>query len=83
MRHRKHPDLPPDQHLREDISLPAPEPDSESEHLARDINLPPEESVPGVEFDEVHYTSGQLNAGTYAAGLSPNGEYAQKRAEKP
>ena len=33
-------DLPEDPHLREDISLPLPEPDNEDEHLAEDAGLP-------------------------------------------
>lgn len=73
--------LPDDPHLREDISVPLPEPDNEDEHLAEDAGLP-EESRVGPEFDDRHYTSGQLNAGQFAAGLSPDGEYAEKREEE-
>jgi len=74
-------DLPDDPHLREDISLPLPEPDDEDEHLAEDAGLP-QDAKAGPEFDEHHYTAGQLNAGQYAAGLSPDGEYAQMRGEE-
>ncbi|MBD8044745.1 hypothetical protein H9638_13095 [Arthrobacter sp. Sa2BUA2] len=77
-----HEDLPQDPHLREDISLPLPEPDNEDEHLAEDVNLPQKNQDSGPEFDSRHYTSGQLNAGQYAPGLSPNGEYAEKRQEE-
>ena len=75
-------DLPQDPHLREDISIPLPEPEGDDEHLAEDVSLPQEEKDSGPEFDSRHYTSGQLNAGQYAAGLSPNGEYAEKREEE-
>lgn len=75
-------DLPQDEHLREDISLPAPEPDGEDGHLADDINLPEEEHAGGPEFDDRHYTAGQLNAGQQVAGLSPDGEYAKMRTEE-
>ncbi|MBF4992560.1 hypothetical protein ITX31_00335 [Arthrobacter gandavensis] len=74
-------DLPDDPHLREDISLPLHEPDDEAAHLAEDAGIP-EGAAAGPEFDEHHYTAGQLNAGQYAAGLSPDGEYAQKREEE-
>lgn len=77
----EHKDLPADPHLREDISLPLPEPDNEDDHLAEDAGIP-ESSTAGPEFDEKHYTAGQLNAGQYAAGLSPDGEYAQIREER-
>ena len=71
------------EHLREDISAPTvPEPQDEDAHLAQDINLPQEDQVAGPEFDEQHYTAGQLNAGTQAAGLSPDGEYAKNREEE-
>ncbi|MET4061669.1 hypothetical protein ABIB35_003244 [Arthrobacter sp. UYP6] len=79
--HRNNEDLPQDKHLREDISLPFRETDNEDEHLADDVNLPRGESV-GPEFDERHYTAGQLNAGQRVPGLSPDGEYSKKRAEE-
>ena len=81
-RNKNSSDLPQDEHLREDISLPAPEPDNEDEHLADDINMPEEERLSGPEFDERHYTAGQLNAGQQVAGLSPDGEYAEMRTEE-
>jgi hypothetical protein len=74
--------LPHDPHLREDISLPFPEPDDEDEHLAEDINRPEEHQTSGPEFDSRHYTSGQLNAGQWVPGLSPDGEYAEHREEE-
>ena len=79
--HAKKEDLPQDEHLREDINLPVANDDNEDEHLAEDINRPPEEGV-GPEFDDRHYTAGQLNAGQQVAGLSPNGEYAKMREEE-
>lgn len=79
--HAKNGDLPQDEHLREDINLPATNADNEDEHLSGDINQPREEGV-GPEFDDRHYTAGQLNAGQQAAGLSPNGEYAKMREEE-
>ncbi|MDN3483344.1 hypothetical protein QMA10_15620 [Arthrobacter sp. APC 3897] len=79
--HAKNEDLPQDEHLREDINLPVANDDNEDEHLAEDINRPPEEGV-GPEFDDRHYTAGQLNAGQQVAGLSPNGEYAKMREEE-
>ncbi|MBO0909840.1 hypothetical protein [Arthrobacter sunyaminii] len=36
----------------------------------------------GPEFDDRHYTAGQLNAGQQVAGLSPSGEYAKMREEE-
>ncbi|WAP51686.1 hypothetical protein OL239_18390 [Arthrobacter sp. ATA002] len=81
-KHQHFSDLPQDDHLREDISLPAPPADNEDEHLADDVNLPEEEHPGGPEFDERHYTAGQLNAGQQVAGLSPAGEYAKTRAEE-
>ena len=74
-------DLPDDPHLREDISLPLSEPDNEDEHLAQDAGIP-EDTRTGPEFDGHHYTAGQLNAGQNAAGLSPDGGYAQMREEE-
>ena len=81
-KHKHSNDLPQDEHLREDISLPAPEPESGDNHLADDINLPDEEPAGGPEFDDRHYTAGQLNAGQQVAGLSPDGEYAKMRTEE-
>lgn len=81
--HRNDRNLPQDEHLREDISLPTAEnAGNEDEHLAEDINLPREEEDGGPEFDGRHYTAGQLNAGQQVAGLSPNGEYAKTRQEE-
>ncbi|WP_258063648.1 hypothetical protein [Arthrobacter sp. 9E18] len=74
--------MPQDEHLRDDINLPVTDTaDNGNEHLAEDINLPRESGV-GPEFDDRHYTAGQLNAGQQVAGLSPSGEYAKMREEE-
>ncbi|WP_104055882.1 MULTISPECIES: hypothetical protein [unclassified Arthrobacter] len=80
--HRNAENMPQDEHLRDDINLPVTDTaDNGNEHLAEDINLPRESGV-GPEFDDRHYTAGQLNAGQQVAGLSPSGEYAKMREEE-
>lgn len=75
-------ELPADEHLLDDISVPHEDLGQERDHLADDINRPDAEQVTGAEFDERHYTAGQLNAGQQVAGLSPDGEYARNREEE-
>lgn len=80
--HRNYEDLPEDEHLRGDISIPPPDTGSEDEHLADDVNLPPGEAPDGVEAENRPYLPGQLNAGQHAAGLGPDGEYARIREDE-
>ena len=75
-------ELPSDEHLLDDISVPHEDLGGEDDHFAQDINRPEEDQMAGPEFDDRHYTAGQLNAGQQVAGLSPDGEYARNREEE-
>lgn len=72
-------ELPSDPHLVGDINVPAEDAESRGDHLHEDINVPDEPHEGEPEFSEHHYTSGQTNAGQQVPGLSPAGEYAEKR----
>jgi hypothetical protein len=74
-------EMPSDPHLVGDISVPAEDAESRGDHVREDINMPDEPNEGAPEFSDNHFTSGQTNAGQQVPGLSPDGEYGEKRLD--
>lgn len=73
--------LPDEPHLLGDINVPAEDPESSGDQLRDDVSAPIDDDPDAAEFSQERYTAGQLNAGQQVAGISPAGEYAEKRTE--